>query len=229
MTGTPDLLEGAAGFGAAMSEGARWDDALAGLGTDFNITRMTFKNHGCCGHTFPAIDGAAALQAAHGFTAESIRAVHIAGYRASAEVCHYRHPQSAFEAKFSLSYTVAARLVLGRVREQAFLPDALANAAVAALEEKITISIDDACTQAFPKQRSAQVQVQLDSGQVFSIHQATRHGDPDDPLSDDELLDKFLELTAPRIGATNAMALSQAILGDADVPVRALNAYWNGA
>lgn len=226
MTGTPNLLEGEAGFGAAMSDGARWDEALAGLGLDFNITRMTFKNHGCCGHTFPAIDGAAALQTAHGFTAASIQAIRIAGYQASAEVCHYRHPQSAFEAKFSLSYTVAARLVLGRVREQAFLPDALGNSAIATLEDKITVRVDAVCTQAFPRQRSAHVEVELLTGEVFSIHQQTRHGDPDDPLTDEELLDKFFELTEPRIGKTNAQALANAILGNADVPVRSLTKYW---
>lgn len=229
MTGAPDLLEGEAGFGAAMSDGARWHEALAGLGVDFNIQRMTFKNHGCCGHTFPAIDGAAALQTVHGFTAASIQAIRIALYQAGAEVCHYRHPQSAFEAKFSLSYTVAARLVLGRVREQAFLPAALGNCAIAALEDKITVSVDAACTQVFPKQRSAHVQVQLLTGEVFSIHQATRHGDPDDPLTDEELLDKFYELTTPRVGKATARALAQAISGDGDVPVRTLTAYWSGA
>jgi 2-methylcitrate dehydratase PrpD len=228
MTGTPDLLEGEAGFGAAMSDGARWDEALAGLGADFNIKRMTFKNHGCCGHTFPAIDGAAALQTTHGFKADAIKAIRISGYQASAEVCHYRHPQSAFEAKFSLSYTVAARLVLGRVREQAFMPEALSNPAIAALEDKISVTVDAACTRVFPKQRSAHVEIELVNGEVLSIHQATRHGDPDDPLTDAELLDKFLELTEPRIGKASAQALSQAILGDADVPVRALTEYWSG-
>jgi 2-methylcitrate dehydratase PrpD len=153
MTGTFDLLEGEAGFGAAMSEGANWNEALNGLGTDFNISRITFKNHGCCGHTFPAIDGAAALQARHAFTFASIKAIRIAGYRATAEVCHYRHPQSAFEAKFSLSYTVAARLILGRVREQAFKAESLANKDIYELEDRITVTIDETCTKVFPKKR----------------------------------------------------------------------------
>jgi 2-methylcitrate dehydratase PrpD len=226
MTGTPDLLEGEAGFGAAMSEGANWKDALNGLGADFNITRITFKNHGCCGHTFPAIDGAAALLAKHAFAIDAIKAIRIAGYRASAEVCHYRHPQSAFEAKFSLSYTVAARLVLGRVREQAFETESLKNSSIYTLEDKISVTIDDACTSAFPKKRSANVEIELTSGEVFSIHQATRHGDPDDPLTDIELLDKFFELTESRIGRANIEALSQAILGVADVPVATLSGYW---
>jgi 2-methylcitrate dehydratase PrpD len=226
MTGTPDLLEGEAGFGAAMSDGARWHEALIGLGMDFNITRMTFKNHGCCGHTFPAIDGAAALQALHNITPESIKAIRIGAYKAGVDVCAYRHPKSSFEAKFSLSYTVAARLVLGRVREQAFMPAALSNPAIHALEDKISVHLDEGCTRTFPKQRSCNIEIELMNGEVLKRHQATRHGDPDDPLTDDELLDKFMELTVSRIGETNADGLSKAILGEADVAVPGLTKYW---
>jgi 2-methylcitrate dehydratase PrpD len=226
MTGTPDLLEGDAGFAAAMSDGANWKDTLTGLGSDFNITRMTFKNHGCCGHTFPAIDGAAALQAQHRFTANDIKAIRIAGYKASAQVCHYRHPQSAFEAKFSLSYTVAARLVLGRVRERAFAPESLTNTIIYALEEKTSVTIDDTCEKLFPKNRSAKIEIELTDGKVLFVHQLTRHGDPDDPLTDAELLDKFFELTESRIGKANSQALANAILGDEDVPVATLTTYW---
>lgn len=226
MTGTADLLEGEAGFGAAMSDGARWSEALLGLGTDFNITRMTFKNHGCCGHTFPAIDGAAALQALHNITPESIKAIRIGAYKAGVDVCAYRHPKSAFEAKFSLSYTVAARLILGRVREQAFMPASLTNQIIHALEEKISVYEDVACTQNFPKKRSCNIEIELLNGEIYSRHQATRHGDPDDPLTDEELLDKFMELTVPRIGKVNVDKLSRAILGDADVSVAEITQYW---
>jgi 2-methylcitrate dehydratase PrpD len=226
MTGTADLLEGEAGFGAAMSEGARWDEALIGLGVDFNITRMTFKNHGCCGHTFPAIDGAAALQALHHITPESIKAIRIGAYKAGVDVCAYRHPATAFEAKFSLSYTVAAHLVLGRVREQAFMSAALTNPAIHALEDRISVHLDEDCTRTFPKQRSCNIEIELMNGEVLKRYQATRHGDPDDPLTDEELLDKFMELTAPRIGNANSDALSKAIMGDADVPVSKLATYW---
>src|SRR3954471_4178384 len=58
VTGSLDILEGEAGFGRAMGDNPDWEHALTGLGRDFHITRMTFKNHACCGHTFAAIDGA---------------------------------------------------------------------------------------------------------------------------------------------------------------------------
>jgi 2-methylcitrate dehydratase PrpD len=58
VTGSLDVLDGAAGLGRAMADSPDWSEVAATLGRDFHITRMTFKNHACCGHTFAAIDGA---------------------------------------------------------------------------------------------------------------------------------------------------------------------------
>src|SRR3979490_317943 len=62
VTGSQDVLEGESGYGRAMGDGPDWERAVATLGKEFHITRMTFKNHGCCGHTFAAIDGALELK-----------------------------------------------------------------------------------------------------------------------------------------------------------------------
>jgi 2-methylcitrate dehydratase PrpD len=62
VTGALDILEGEVGFGAAMSVKPDWSKATRGLGSDYHIVHMTFKNHGCCGHNFPSIDGALHLQ-----------------------------------------------------------------------------------------------------------------------------------------------------------------------
>ena len=67
MRSSLDVLEGASGLGQAMSDGPDWSQVDATLGDEFHITRLTFKNHIGCGHTFAAIDGALALQAQHGF------------------------------------------------------------------------------------------------------------------------------------------------------------------
>ena len=64
VTGSLDVMEGEAGYGRAMGDDPDWEKAFATLGEDFHITRMTFKNHACCGHTFAAIDGALALKKA---------------------------------------------------------------------------------------------------------------------------------------------------------------------
>ena len=106
ITGSLDVIEGEAGFGRAMGDGPDWGEALSGLGRDFHITRMTFKNHACCGHTFAAIDGALALKASMGISAGDIDEVHVGTYRAGVEVAHYSAPRTPAEARFSMKYVV---------------------------------------------------------------------------------------------------------------------------
>src|SRR4026209_1798194 len=81
VTGSLDVMEGEAGYGRAMGDNPDWRKALATLGSDFHITRMTFKNHACCGHTFAAIDGALAHKQKLGIRAADIDEVEVATYR----------------------------------------------------------------------------------------------------------------------------------------------------
>ena len=229
MTGTPDLLEGDAGFGAALCKNPRWGELFNNLGESWNIEQITFKNHGCCGHNFPAIDAVAHLLNDHPISLENIAQIRVRGYKATSEVCKYVHPTTSFEAKFSLTYTVSARIVLGRVREKAFLADALANPEIYALEDKVVLSIDQECTDKFPVHRSAKVEIETKDGSVYSHYQHTRHGDPDEPLTDQELLDKFIELTEPRIGLSRAHSLSSALLNTSSNSISSLSQIWAGA
>ena len=116
VTGSLDAIDGESGLGRAMSDGPDWNRACEGLGQVFNISAMTFKNHGCCGHTFAAIDGALVLRARAGRPAGDIAKVHVATYRAALDVAGNREAASAAHAKFSLPYVVAHALAHGSVR-----------------------------------------------------------------------------------------------------------------
>ncbi|WP_062310931.1 MmgE/PrpD family protein [Polynucleobacter sinensis] len=229
MTGTSDLLEGDAGFGAALCKNPRWDELFENLGSTWNIEQMTFKNHGCCGHNFPAIDAVAHLLNQYPISPENITQIRVGAYKATNEVCKYVHPKTPFEAKFSLTYTVSARIILGRVRERAFLPESLVNPDIYALEDKVELSVDQECASKFPLHRSAKVAIEMSDGSVYSHHQHTRHGDPDEPLTDQELLDKFIELTESRISLASAQGLSDAILSQGQGSVRDLSRFWSRA
>jgi len=85
ITGSLDVLEGEAGFGRAMGDNPDWEKALAGLGRDFHITRMTFKNTPAAVHTFAAIDGALALQRKLNLRPEEIQRIDVSTYRAGVE------------------------------------------------------------------------------------------------------------------------------------------------
>ena len=204
VTGSLDCIEG---FGRAMGDGPDWEKALATLGRDFHITKMTFKNHACCGHTFAAIDGALEVKKKLGFRTEDIRSVRIGTYRAGLEVAHYEDPRTPAEGRFSLKYVVATALTHGSVRLAAFEADRLNDPSTRALMKKVAVELDPQLDAGFPAQRAARVAIQLVDGKSEEWLQPTRKGDPDMPLSDKELEEKFLELAAPVLGIAAARSL----------------------
>ena len=59
--------------------------------------------------------------------------------------------------------------------------------------------------------RCAYARIVLAGGRVLDHEQTTRKGDPDAPLSDRELSDKYFELTGPVIGRAAAENVLQAL------------------
>jgi 2-methylcitrate dehydratase PrpD len=207
VTGVHDMLEGEVGFGQAMSVNPDWSKATEALGTRYNITQVTFKNHGCCGHTFPSLDAVIELRNRHQLAPKDIAKVRIATYQGGLDVVDNFEPEGDYQAKFSLPYVVAHALIHGSVRINAFEPDRLNDRELRALMKKIELKADPELSKSFPRQRAARVEIETVDGRKLSHFQETRKGDPELPLTDAELNDKFLELAAPVVGKAPAQAL----------------------
>lgn len=209
VTGSLDVLDGDRGMGRAMSDNPDWDAAVSTLGREFHITRMTFKNHACCGHTFAPIDGALALAARERLRWQDLQAIQIATYRPALDVAGNATPRTAAEARFSIPFVVATALMHGSVRLSAFTAERLADPVLRALMARIELVVDPSLDGRFPGQRAARVSFVLADGRSASYLQPTRKGDPEQPLTDEELSSKFMELALPVIGEPRAGALLQ--------------------
>jgi 2-methylcitrate dehydratase PrpD len=207
LTGALDILEGAAGFGAAMSSAPDWDKAVARLGSPWGITQATVKNHSCCGHTFAAVDAALELRAQH-VDPDLVDSIEVRTYSTATKVAGNADPHTDFEAKFSLAYCVAAALWLGSVRLAAFSQESLEHPGIRSLLPRTTVIADPEFDEQFPARRRAHVTLHLADGSTRSHQRDTRKGDPDDPLTDAELQAKFDELAGPALGAESATRLA---------------------
>jgi 2-methylcitrate dehydratase PrpD len=210
VTGALDVLEGEAGYGAAMSEQCDWRLATAGLGSDYNITRVTTKRHACCGHAFAAIDAALALRAEHDLQPEDISAIRVGGYSATLDVCGNNRHATPFEGKFSVPYLVATALTHGEAGLNAFTGDRLQHPATTALAAQTELYLDESIDAEFPARRAARVEIETRSGERFEHYQPTRLGDPDAPLNDAQLSSKFLGTVTPACGEDHANTLLDA-------------------
>ncbi len=208
--GVMDMLDGEVGVGAAMSENCDWSKATDGLGERYNITVMTTKNHGCCGHTFAAIDAALAIKEQYGVTAGDIESIDINGYSSTYEICSGHDHSTPYDGRFSVPYLVATAFTHGTVRLDAFTEERLTHPETCALSPKVTVHLDEEIDKNFPQQRAARITVRTKDGRVLEHFQHARKGDPELPLSDDEISAKFTELATPVMGQASASALLDA-------------------
>jgi len=207
VTGSLDVIEGDAGFGNAMGDRPDWAKAVSTLGREFHVARITFKNHACCGHTFAAIDGALEVQRQLNVAAGDIANVRVDTYGEAIHVAGNADPLTAAEARFSLPYVVATALVHGSVRLAAFDAARIADPATRDLMQRIEVCLDPAIDADFPNRRAAIVTIKTKDGRREQVIQPTRKGDPELPLTDKELKEKYLELVIPVIGGANATVL----------------------
>jgi 2-methylcitrate dehydratase PrpD len=203
--GAVDILEGEAGMGAAMSNSPDWDACRQPFGPSYLIEQTTVKAYPCCGHTFPAIDGALELLD-RGLATADISSVGVQTYEAAVQVAGIAAPRSPAEARFSIPFVVAAAFADGAVTRPTFTSAALAREEIREMMARISVSPDDEFSHRFPAMRGARVTVTLHSGKQASAVIPDRTGSPNNPMTADQLKRKFTALAAPVRGDERARA-----------------------
>jgi len=216
-TGASTILEGTQGVLQAMAGGGHPARLVAGLGGRLAIDDISFKLHAACGHTHPAVDGALALRR-RGLRPSEIGTVRVGTFRTALEVTGIRDPQTPYQAKFSMPFCVALALVRGRVGLGEFTNATLADPEVRAVAARVALAEDAACTRAFPGLWQAVVSVSRTNGQRETVRVDAPRGSPQNPASDEELVEKFASLCAGRLSTGRRDALWRAVSALADTP-----------
>lgn len=191
-TGPASILEGEKGFFVGLCPDPDPEAVLADPAAPWQLALTSIKPWPCCRHTHPAIDAAIAL---HGRIAgRPIADVAIGTYRAGIDVCDRPQPQEPYGAKFSLQHCVAAALADGKVVQASF--EAEARQRLVDLRAKTTLALDEAVNAGYPGAWGAKVAVTLAGGERLEEVRTVCKGDPDYPLTREELNEKALDLFA---------------------------------
>lgn len=111
-------------------------------------------------------------------------------------------PTRALEGKFSTQYCIALGLRGYRLLPDDFSEMRLADSAVTELLPRIELIADDRS-----EQQSATLEVWLQDGERLEASMQVARGNPENPLSDDDLNEKFEALSVPVLGRERARAL----------------------
>ncbi len=197
--GPRTILEGRDGFLKAY--GLRPDPRKisAGLGEDFQILRTAVKPHACCRYTQAPIDAVLSIVQEHDVQPEQVERVTIGMLETGIPVicepaARKSRPTNVVEAQFSLPFGVAVALLKRRAGLDEFSEAMLADAAVGALMSKVGYEPDPQLEKNYPKEWPAWARVSLNTGHEVSAQVRFPKGDPENPLSWDELTAKYVDL-----------------------------------
>ncbi|ARP81382.1 hypothetical protein CAL12_11625 [Bordetella genomosp. 8] len=196
-TGAADIFE--TGFLPAF--GGETAAAAQGLGDRWSIDETYLKAHGGCRGNHAPIDAAAA--AMRGVDPSRVARIDVkvdTVTRAAA----IEPPRDADQAQFSIAFSIAVMLVTGDATPVRYTGTMLADERVRRLMALTTVAADPALDVGYPERRPALVTVTLADGR--ELHHALDHarGEPENPMSGDDIARKFDTMAAPIFGSGSA-------------------------
>lgn len=194
-SGASAIFEGRRGFFEAMSDQYDQSKMTIDLGNVFKIMENAFKVHASCRHTHAAMDLAVALHERFGVEQlNDVREISIGAYQVALDITDDSDPQSIYAAKFSLQYCVALALLSGKGGYSAFTEEALKDSSIRQLMERIEVYVDPLIDGAYPEKWGARLRIEWQDGRVEEVESEYPKGDPENPLSEQEFIEKFNDL-----------------------------------
>ncbi|WP_379554277.1 MmgE/PrpD family protein [Qipengyuania sp. DGS5-3] len=172
-TGPQGILEGPQGLFAAMADAP---GELASDGAGWLIDQVSFKPFAACRHAHPAIDAAMELRAAGKLEAP----FEVETFSDALTFCDRPEPKTEHEAKFSLQHAVAVVADGRDAKPEDFTEVAIAE--LADLRAQVSVAEDPAITARYPAHFGARV-----NGHEL----VDTLGDPERPVSEDQIIDKM--------------------------------------
>jgi 2-methylcitrate dehydratase PrpD len=209
-TGPHRILEGKKGFLKATSSQYDLSEVFDRLGETYRINDVSIKPYPSCRHSHPQIDAAREIARRPDFSHLRIDSVHVLTYSAAVAVAGGKgqYPSVPADAKFHSPYCIARALQNGTVGLRDFDERVIeSDKSTKALVNRITIGIGEEFERRFPKAWGARVEVRMTDDRLFSSEVRYAKGDPENPLTEDELYEKYSDLAESALGRVQARLL----------------------
>ncbi|MEX2642159.1 MAG: MmgE/PrpD family protein [Acetobacterales bacterium] len=223
LTGIKRVLEGEAGLFTLYERGeVDLDQLMGGLGERWEAGNLSMKPYPCCRCNHPTIQLALEMRD-RGVSPEQIEGGVIRMGEVNSECvgAHYDPSTSSspvVHAQFNAAFSFARALIDGHIDVRSYAEDRINDPAVIALAQRFRVESDPAieATALEP----ARVELRLAGGKVEKATRDTVKGSPVEPMSEDEIMDKFRTNMAFGLGAGRAesQTLADAVLSLETLP-----------
>jgi 2-methylcitrate dehydratase PrpD len=188
-TADRDILDGELGVARLLGlEQGDPQKVLDGLGSwDLANRGSTIRLHACCGASHWSMDAIQRIVRERPVDPDQVELIDVEIPAFLTDMVPNHRPDTGLEAKYSLEYSVAAVLLDGRAGIHQFSDAAVQRPAARCLLERVrTVPVEGGPFE-------SRVVVTLQGGEQLEATVNRAHGNPADPLTEDERLGKFHE------------------------------------
>lgn len=198
--GPTSIIEGRDGFLHSYSNGANKEKVLEMIGCGYEILRTSVKPHACCRYMQPPIDAILKIVKDNNIKPHEIERVRLgllrAGFPLIAEPMEKKYrPESIVDAQFSMPFGAAVAIIYRKAGMREFQIPKIQSDAVMEIMKKVEYFVEPDFDATFPKKWCASAEIITREGKKYFEKIEYPKGDPENPLSWDELIDKFNALT----------------------------------
>lgn len=200
-------LEGNLGLFRAMADQPSPVRMLDNLGEEYLIMKAGFKLRSGCRHTHPSTDAVIKILKENEVAPENVKKIIVRTY--SSYLSANTEPNNLFAAVMSLPCNMALLFFDRKLGPDHF--DMFKASAVRRLSKKVEIVTDTQLDQLYPEKMGAKVEVVTTSGKKFSNCVDYPRGEPENPLTENEMQAKFRRLASLAISKKAVESLMSSI------------------
>ncbi len=202
--GPPAIIEGEDGFLQAYSYNREYDTSwiTAGLGEKWAFANTSIKVYPCCRYSAGHLD--ACLDIVNKYHPDPERIEHVL-VRSSDYTIRLlarprkMDPQNVVDTQFSMPWQAAIALIDGRIGVDTFVEENVHRPDVRRLMERVEWAVDEEFERRYPEHYSCAVTVTMADGTEYTSEITDPKGDWRNPVTQQELEKKFINLAAREI------------------------------
>ena len=191
LPGPDDILGGKRGFLAALTGTPKPEFLTDFSNDDYAIMGIYQKVHAACRHCHPAIDATIDMRNDLDLKPEQIDHIDVHTYKLAVGSHDHTDIMGISSAKLSTPYAVALAIVKGSAGYADYNEANLDDYNIILITRKVKVIEDENLTAQSPAVRGAKVTIYLKGGNVHENTCLYPKGEPEHPLSQEELEDKF--------------------------------------
>jgi 2-methylcitrate dehydratase PrpD len=182
-----------------------WND----LGTNWQVNETHYKRYPVCRWAHPALDAISELMSENNITHHDIKKIRIQTFHYAIKLAG-RNPKNLDELTYSIIYPVAIMAVRGKIGKDELVDEIFHDPEIQHLAQITELVETEHYTKISVRKRWADVTIHLMDGQILQSNPKTPKGDPDDPLSKQEISEKFHSLTEGLLDEARAKDIEDA-------------------